>query len=120
MRGSRPGHPTGPSWRSRINQSPKDEDNPDIWVMDADGTNWRNLTDNGSADYQPAWSPDGTKIAYVSLRGENIDVWVMNADGTNQRNLTQRLASASSRRGHPTGPASCLSVHRTAATLMCG
>ena len=68
-----------------------DDDN-EIWVMNADGTNWRNLTDNNSADYQPAWSPNGNKIAYVSDRSGNLDVWVMNADGTGHRNLTRHPA----------------------------
>ncbi len=64
------------------------EDDYEIWVMDADGTNWRNLTGNDSAEFQPAWSPDGSRIAFVSQQSGNLDIWVMNADGTNHRNLT--------------------------------
>ncbi|MDE0188508.1 MAG: S8 family serine peptidase [bacterium] len=64
-----------------------EEDN-DIWVMDADSTNWRNLTDSDSNEYQPAWSPDGSRIAFVRSGSGNLEIWVMNSDGTNPRNLT--------------------------------
>jgi TolB protein len=56
--------------------------------MDADGSNPRNLTSNSAGGGTPAWSPDGTKIAFVFLEGYHGDIWVMNADGTNQTRLT--------------------------------
>jgi Tol biopolymer transport system component len=40
----------------------------DIFVIDHDGTNLRNVTQNGSYDFWPAWSPDGTHLAFVSDR----------------------------------------------------
>lgn len=61
----------------------------DIWVMDPDGSNQTNLTNNPSYDYDPAWSPDGTKIAFTSHRNkDNPDIYVMNADGSNPIRLT--------------------------------
>jgi dipeptidyl aminopeptidase/acylaminoacyl peptidase len=68
----------------------------DIWVMDADGTNQTNLTNTPDIqEGQPAWSPDGTKIAFTGPGGLNEDgsgglgdVYVMDADGTNRTNLT--------------------------------
>jgi Tol biopolymer transport system component len=64
----------------------------DIWVMDADGTNQTNLTNTtNSNEGQPAWSSDGTRIAFTSDQAEIPpfrDIWVMNADGSNQTNLT--------------------------------
>jgi len=56
----------------------------DIYAIRPDGTGLRNLTRSPSDEYDPAWSPDGQKIAFVD--GE--DVFVMNADGSNRRNLT--------------------------------
>ncbi len=61
--------------------------NWEIWVMNADGSNPQRLTNNGSNEGLPAWSPDGKSIAYVSDQGGSWAVWVMNADGSNQRKL---------------------------------
>src|SRR5215211_1820570 len=60
----------------------------DIWVMDADGTSQTNLTNTSDTNEgQPAWSSDGTRIAFTSDRddvGDFTDLWVMDADGSNQ------------------------------------
>jgi len=62
--------------------------NYDLFVMDADGANQVNLTNEPSFDYYGAWSPDGTKIAFSSDRDGNIEIYVMNADGSNPLRLT--------------------------------
>lgn len=61
----------------------------DIYVCDRDGANVRQLTDDAELDDQPAWSPDGTRIAFRSFRTlRDGDIWVMDADGGNPVNLT--------------------------------
>jgi Tol biopolymer transport system component len=65
---------------------------PEIYVMNADGsgtsTNLSNNpgspSDSTAYDRHPAWSPDGTRIAFESLRSGNSEIWVMNADGTGE------------------------------------
>jgi len=64
----------------------------EIYVMNSDGTNQTRLTDNLGADIQPAWSPDGTKIAFVSARDGSANIYVMDADGSNQTRLTNMRA----------------------------
>jgi len=66
--------------------------NCEIYVMNADGTSQRNLTNHPAQDVYPAWSPDGTKIAFRSNRDGNFEIYVMNADGSNPRNLTRHPA----------------------------
>ena len=61
----------------------------EIWVMNADGSGQRKLTDNDATDWSPAWSPDGAQIAFVSNRDGNDEIYTMNADGSDQRRLTQ-------------------------------
>ncbi len=63
--------------------------NSDIWAMSADGTRQVQLTSGTAADTQPAWSPDGTRIAFArSLGGCCSDIYVMDADGTNVTQVT--------------------------------
>lgn len=66
-------------------------DDYDIYKMNPDGTNRVNLTNNVSRDEGPKWSPDGTKIAYISDRNRataNYRLWIMNADGTNPQDIS--------------------------------
>jgi Tol biopolymer transport system component len=60
----------------------------------ADGSGLRNLTPKpvGAAYADPAWSPDGRKIAFVSDRDGNSEIYVMNANGSGQRSLTRNPA----------------------------
>ena len=58
-----------------------------IYTMNTDGTNLIKLTQGSN----PSWSPDGTKIAFVSGRDDNKEIYVMNADGKNLKNLTLHL-----------------------------
>jgi TolB protein len=54
----------------------------DIYVMNADGSELRQLTDDAASDTQPAWSPDGARLVFVSDRAGDNDLYLMNADGT--------------------------------------
>jgi Tol biopolymer transport system component len=87
-----------PAWspdRTKIAFASKSDDIPptlQIYVMNADGTGLIKLTNAGPystwLNSEPAWSPDGSKIAFASDREENWEIWVMNADGTEQKRLT--------------------------------
>jgi len=63
--------------------------NSEIYIMNSDGTNPTQLTDNSTEDNYPAISRDGTKISFMSRRnagiisGDSRDFWVMNIDGSN-------------------------------------
>lgn len=68
--------------------------NQDIFVMMADGSQPRNLTNNPTSwDYIPDWSLDGSKIAFTSEPDGNFEIYVMDADGKNPVRLTRNPAS---------------------------
>ena len=56
--------------------------------MNADGSGVTQLTDHRAVDWNPAWSPDGAQIAFVSERDGNREIYVMNADCSGVTRLT--------------------------------
>lgn len=66
----------------------------DIYVMNADGSDIRRLTDAPGRDFEPDWSPDGQTIVFSSDRDDpdNAQLYLMAADGSNQRRLPSPLA----------------------------
>jgi Tol biopolymer transport system component len=97
----------GPVWSPdgrQIAYSSDENGVPQLFVMDADGSNVRHLSDTWG-EY-PAWSPDGSRIAFASSMGgstpfgdPDYDVWVMGADGSDEINLTP---APESNEGYPT------------------
>jgi len=74
-----------------------------IWTMDPDGSNPRQLTFGPGDKIQPRWSPDGERLAFVSNQEGNQDIFIMNADGTNLVNITNHPADDIDPSWAPTG-----------------
>jgi Tol biopolymer transport system component len=69
----------GPAWASP----------PGLYTAKADGSGVPALLEGtGDSDAFPAWSPDGSKIAFESQRDGNYEIYTMNADGSGLTRLT--------------------------------
>lgn len=77
---------------SRIAFSTNRDNNYEVYVMNADGTNVHNLTNNPAADQFPSWSLDGQFIVFMSDRDGNRDIFKMGQDGSNPTNMTNNPA----------------------------
>jgi Tol biopolymer transport system component len=70
---------------------------PQIWLVDADGNSEVQITDRPDGACQPAWSPDGMQLVFVSPCEKNQDqyensaLYLINADGTGERQLTDGI-----------------------------
>jgi uncharacterized protein YjdB len=78
---------------SRIAYVTDKDGDAEVYVMNADGTDQRRLTNTLAVEGAPSWTPDGARIVYASnAAGEStgtFHIWIMNADGSGQRQLTQ-------------------------------
>jgi TolB protein len=91
--------------------------------MNADGSGVKRLTGVASgstrppaatASYDPAWSPDGRKIAFMSNRAGNPEIYVMNSDGTGVLRLTNNPAEDGQPAWSPDGRLIAFSSDRAA------
>lgn len=62
--------------------------NRDLWMMEADGSNAHQLTNDNFVNYAPVVTPDGRYIVYVSEKAGKSNIWRMNIDGSSPVKLT--------------------------------
>ena len=95
IQGTGPYHPAvGVAGSPRIAfGSVRNGGNHDVFVMDLDGSNQTRLTTSPAYDDQPKWSPDSSKIAFISDRDGNFEIYTMNADGSAQTRITTNPAA---------------------------
>ena len=60
----------------------------DVYTMNPDGTALFQVTTDPARDFNPRWSPDGSRIAFSSNRDGDFDIYVVNADGTGLVRIT--------------------------------
>jgi TolB protein len=82
---------SAPAWSpdgSRIAFTSNTSGNAEIFIINADGTNLKQITFNRAIDTSPAWNPKSGQIAFTSDRSGNPMVYIMNDDGSNEQRLT--------------------------------
>ncbi len=80
-----------PAWSpdgSKLAFTTNRDGNPEIYVVNRDGSGLRRLTNHPEVDVTPTWSPTGNQIAWTSNRTGTPQIWIMNADGSEPRKIT--------------------------------
>jgi dipeptidyl aminopeptidase/acylaminoacyl peptidase len=77
--------------------------NSEIYVMDADGSNQRRLTNSPEPDNHPRWSPDGRTLLFVSTRKGSPQLWLLPLDGGEPQQLTSLSTGVSNPVWSPDG-----------------
>lgn len=81
-------------YKQRLNENLIEPNNFEVWVMNADGTNKRQVTKLGAASFAPFFTPDGKKIIFCTNyfasdpRKRNFDLAMINVDGTGLERVT--------------------------------
>lgn len=92
----RANHPTDPAevaeYRSLLAQRLVRPSKVELFVMNADGSDQRQITRLGGANFGPAWTPDGSRIVFSSNfrdpRSGNFDLYTINEDGSGLEQIT--------------------------------
>ncbi|MBA2340257.1 MAG: PD40 domain-containing protein [Pyrinomonadaceae bacterium] len=89
-------HPRTPEqikrYREKLGENLIEPNIFEIWTMNADGSNKRQVTNLGAASFAPYFFPDGRRIIFASnkhdSKGRNFDLYIVNTDGTNLERVT--------------------------------
>jgi Tol biopolymer transport system component len=105
--GGDPRYSSQPAWspdgRRIAFRSDQRDNNPDVWVMNADGTDVQPLVQTPGDERYPAFSPDGTKLVYRTDTDGDPEIYVAQADGTNPVKLTDNALFDSAPAWSPDG-----------------
>ncbi len=100
-----PGEPSAapvPQPRNLLLVSSNQTGNWEVFLLNPDNGDTKNLTNNKASDTDPVWSPDGKRIVFVSDRDGSSNLWLLTLDGA-VRQLTKEKTSCSSPRWSPDG-----------------
>ena len=96
--------PDGTQFVFAVSQiDPLGQQQDDLYIVNRSGLNMRWLTRMPGLEFEPAWSPDGTKILFRAVDGDlgNSALWSVNVDGTGLTKLTANLPADVTGPGHP-------------------
>ena len=66
----------------------QDKGNKELWTMNIDGSNPKQLTTTAQSEYSAVWINGGKQIAFMSPADNGMQLFIMNADGTNRKQIT--------------------------------
>lgn len=81
----------------------RDSEESEIYVMNADGEDERNLTRKPGADFDFDWSPDSKSLVFISERDGNREIYLISIEGDDPQRLTTNSSAESSPRFSPGG-----------------
>ena len=81
----------------------KNSSNSDIWIVPAAGGEPWKLTSSPKADFNPRWSPEGKRIAFISTRGGSPQIWMIHPQAGEANQLTHLSTGAGNVIWSPTG-----------------
>jgi serine/threonine protein kinase len=94
-----PGGDYDPAWDpngDRFAFTSMRDNRPQVYVMNLDGSEEKNLTDDLAQNRQPVWSPDGSQMLFVSTRGGADEIFIMPADGGDIRRYSRGAGQSDS------------------------
>ncbi len=68
---------------------PANKGNRELFTMNLDGSDNKQITSTAGSEYESSWKPDGSKIAYLSAKSGSMQLWEINPDGSNPLQISE-------------------------------